>query len=134
MPQDELATSVYRVIIRRALAGDDPANLQLHFEIGVLERYRGQTGYTLIRTDTVGRLSKAREWSLDFGISPDEDALHATWAALLGLPVVVFPVGWSGFGEAASLPPLPSPAGVWAPAASSGVWAAGWRWCAPLVG
>lgn len=49
-------------------------------------------------------------------------------AALLGLPVVVFPVGWAGFAGAASLPVLPGRPGSWAPAAPSGVWAAGFRW------
>lgn len=49
-------------------------------------------------------------------------------AALLGLPVVVFPVGWVGFAGASSLPLLPGRAGSWVPAASSGVWAAGFRW------
>ena len=53
-------------------------------------------------------------------------------AALLGLPVVVFPVGWAAFAGAASLPVLPGAAGVWAPASSSGVWSSGWRWCAPV--
>ncbi|MPZ48292.1 MAG: hypothetical protein GEU75_03095 [Dehalococcoidia bacterium] len=86
MSQDELTTSVYRAVLRRALAGDDAANLMLHFEVAVLDRYRGLAGYSLIRTDTVGRLSRSREWSLDFGIAPEEDAVHATWAALLGLP------------------------------------------------
>jgi hypothetical protein len=80
------ADSVYRVVVRRALAGDDPANLQLHFAVAVLDRYRGAADVSLIRTDTVGRLSKGREWSVDFGIAPDEDVIHASWSALLGLP------------------------------------------------
>ena len=49
-------------------------------------------------------------------------------AALLGLPVVVFPVGWAGFAGAGSLPVLPGRPGRWVPAAASGVWAAGFRW------
>ena len=49
-------------------------------------------------------------------------------AALLGLPVVVFPVGWSGFAGCGSLPALPGPAGSWVPAAASGLWASAWRW------
>jgi hypothetical protein len=48
-------------------------------------------------------------------------------AALLGLPVVVFPVGWSGFAGASSLPALPG-RGRWVAVGRSGPWAAGWRW------
>ncbi len=48
-------------------------------------------------------------------------------AALLGLPVVVFPLGWAGFVGPASLPLLPGRAGRWLPA-GSGLWSAGWRW------
>lgn len=48
-------------------------------------------------------------------------------AALLGLPVFVFPVAWSAFSPAA-LPLLPGAPGAWVPAASSGPWAAGFRW------
>jgi len=50
-------------------------------------------------------------------------------AALLGVPVVVVPVGWPGF-SFSSLPLLPGPVGAWAPAAASGLWSSGWRWSA----
>ena len=87
MTQDQHeSTSVFRVHVRRALAAEDPANLQLHFDVAVLQRYRGAAGFSLIRTDTVGRLTRERAWSIDFGIAPDEDAIHASFAALLGLP------------------------------------------------
>ena len=45
-------------------------------------------------------------------------------AALLGLPVVVFPVGFS----LSSLPALPSGSGRWVPAGSGGVWSSGCLW------
>jgi hypothetical protein len=83
---DSETTSVDHVVVRRALANADPATLQLHFDLAVLDRYRGAAGYTLIRTDTVGRLSRGREWSIDFGIAPDETALHCAIADLLNLP------------------------------------------------
>jgi len=86
MTQDNESVHVYRVLLRRALANEDPANLQLHFEMAVLDRYREAEGYALIRTDTVGRLTKQREWSIDFGIAPDGGAVHASFAALIGLP------------------------------------------------
>jgi len=44
-------------------------------------------------------------------------------AVAAGLLVVVFPVGFSP----SLLPSLPG-GGRWVPAASSGVWASGWRW------
>jgi hypothetical protein len=49
-------------------------------------------------------------------------------AALLGVPVVVFPLGWPSFAGASSLPLLPGAAGRWVRVDSSGPWAAGWRW------
>ncbi len=52
-------------------------------------------------------------------------------AALLGLPVFVFPVGWPGFVPSA-LPVLPGAPGSWVPASSSpsSPWFGGWRWLA----
>ncbi|WAH38933.1 hypothetical protein [Alicyclobacillus dauci] len=50
---------------------------QLFFDSSVLEKYRSLDGYRIIRTDTTGRLSKQGSWSVDFGISGDDDAfLH----------------------------------------------------------
>jgi hypothetical protein len=77
---------LYRIALRRALASDDPARLTLHFDVAVLERYRGSPGISIIRTDTVGRVRKQGGWSLDFGIAPDEDMVHVTWSQLLTLP------------------------------------------------
>ena len=51
-------------------------------------------------------------------------------AAALGVPVVVFPLGWAGFTPSA-LPSLPVP-GVWSPAAPSGVWSGGFKF-SPVV-
>lgn len=78
--------SLYRVVIRRALAGADPKLLQVHFEVAVLERYLQGGGFSIIRTDTVGRIRKQGGWSLDFGIAPDESTIHAPFGELLNLP------------------------------------------------
>ena len=86
MTSDLEATSVYRTMVRRALAGGDPSSLQLHFEAAVFERYRGAAGFSLIRTDTVGRLRKEGGWSLDFGIAPGDEAVHVTMGDLQRLP------------------------------------------------
>jgi hypothetical protein len=78
--------SVYRIAARRALAAGDPALVQLHFDAGVLNRYREGANFSVIRTDTVGRVRQQGGWSLDFGISPEEDTIHAGWGDLLRLP------------------------------------------------
>jgi hypothetical protein len=79
-------TIVLRVLLRRALASEDLANVPLHFEAGVLERYRGAPGFSLIRTDSVGRIKKEGGWALDVGIAADEALLHAFAGDLVRLP------------------------------------------------
>jgi hypothetical protein len=73
-----------KVVARRALMSDDPSLLQVSFDAVVLDAYRGK-GHSIIRTDTVGRVSKERGWSFDFGIAPDERSIHASWRALMTL-------------------------------------------------
>lgn len=76
----------YRVLVRRALVGDNTANMQLHFEAAVLERYREAAGYSVIRTNTVGRVRKQGGWNLDFGIAGDDSVVHICLADLPMLP------------------------------------------------
>jgi hypothetical protein len=78
--------AVFRVALRRALVAGDPALLHLHFSAAVLDRYRGAAGFSVIRTDTVGRVRKQGGWSLDFGIAPEEHAIHVQVTDLLRLP------------------------------------------------
>jgi hypothetical protein len=78
--------AVYRLAVRRALLNSDPALLALHFDMAVLDRYREGKGFSIIRTNTVGRVRKEGGWSLDFGIAPDEDLIHVTYAQMLMLP------------------------------------------------
>jgi hypothetical protein len=78
--------TVYRVALRRALAAGDPVQVQLHFASDVLNRYREGNNFSVIRTDTVGRVRQQGSWSLDFGIAPEEDAIHAAWGDLARLP------------------------------------------------
>jgi len=93
---DNETENVFRVVVRRAFAREDPSNLPLHFEVGVLDRYRGRPGFSLIRTDTVGRLRKEGGWAIDFGIAPGEEAVHANVGDLLALPEEERE-HWSGF-------------------------------------
>ena len=81
--EDEI---LYRVALRRTLMHSEPDQVTLHFEVAVLDRYRAANGFSIIRTDTVGRVRKQGGWSLDFGIAPEEDAIHVQAADLLRLP------------------------------------------------
>jgi hypothetical protein len=74
------------VVVRRALAAADPANLQLHFKAGVLDNYRQAPGYSIVRTNTVGRLKKEGGWVLDFGVAPGDEQIHASIGDLMLLP------------------------------------------------
>lgn len=93
--------TVLRVLLRRLLGRGETADLPVHFEASVLDRYRGAPGHSLIRTNTVGRLRKEGGWSIDLGISPDERLVHAFAADLLRLPAEERE-HWAAF--AASLP------------------------------
>ena len=70
------------VVYRRALQSGDPGLLQISFSAEVLAKYRESTAYSVIRTDTVARVRKQGAWSFDFGISPGETTVHASWRAI----------------------------------------------------
>lgn len=78
MPGQDL---ILAALYRRAFAGDAGV-LPVFFDVQVLDRYRGLDGYTLKRTNTVGRLKQEGGFSLDFGITPTEDMVHVPAAAL----------------------------------------------------
>ena len=71
-----------KLVYRRALTQRDPALLQVAFDATVLDRYRGNAAYSIIRTDTVGRVKKQGAWTLDFGIAPGEESIHTAWSAI----------------------------------------------------
>jgi hypothetical protein len=76
--------SIARQLYERVAAGDILEKVQVFYTADVLERYRTTDGYKIIRTDTSGRVSKAGSWSVDFGISGDEDTLlHTSVEALV---------------------------------------------------
>ncbi|WP_156900155.1 hypothetical protein [Alicyclobacillus contaminans] len=57
---------------------------QLFFTASVLNKYRESGSYKIIRTDTSGRLSHPGVWSVDFGISGEDDTLvHIPVTALV---------------------------------------------------
>ena len=86
MPDSQDYEAVYRIGVRRALVSGDVATLQLFFDVAVVEKYRGASGISVVRTNTVGRVRKQGGWTLDFGISPEEDMVHLPVASLLSLP------------------------------------------------
>jgi hypothetical protein len=82
----ENSATAYRILLRRALRNDDFKNVQLHFEVGVLQRYLGAAGFSIIRTNTVGRIRKQGGWSVDFGIAPDETVIHISQGDVARIP------------------------------------------------
>jgi hypothetical protein len=71
-----------KVVYKRALAQGDPALVQLAFDAAVLDRYREDAAYQVIRTDTAGRVRKQGGWTLDFGIAAADAIVHTSWNAL----------------------------------------------------
>ncbi len=69
---DALRTALYL----RVLAGD-VALAPVWFGQEVLDRYRGQAGWRVIRTDSAGRVKSPAGWSLDFGIAEGDEVIHA---------------------------------------------------------
>ncbi|MBI3952925.1 MAG: hypothetical protein HY330_00250 [Chloroflexi bacterium] len=64
------------LLYRRVLSGPSPLLAPVFLNAAVLERYRGRPGFSLVRTDTIGRLKREGAWSLDFGLSPQEGVIH----------------------------------------------------------
>ncbi len=81
MPDD--AALYLRLLYRRAFAAQDPTLTQVSFDAGVLDKYRGQAGYSLIRSDAVGRLKREGGWSIDVGIGEEGRTVHAALGDLI---------------------------------------------------
>jgi hypothetical protein len=67
--------SIARQMFELIAKGEKTDKVQLHFDASVLAKYRADGNYKIIRTNTSGRVSKVGAWSVDFGISGDDDAL-----------------------------------------------------------
>ncbi len=70
-------------VYRRAFLGQDPALVQVSFDVAVLDKYRSAAGYSLIRTDTVGRIKREGGWTIDVGIGEEGRTIHACLHDLL---------------------------------------------------
>lgn len=69
---------------RRLLQKGDPLLVQVWFSATVLDKYRGSANFQVVRTDTIGRVSRPRVWTVDFGIAGDGNGLiHASLKDLL---------------------------------------------------
>jgi len=79
MPDD----AIYLCLLyRRVFASQDPSLAQVSFHASLLDKYRGQAGVSLIRTNTAGRIKREGAWSIDLGIAED-GTLHASLRDLM---------------------------------------------------
>lgn len=69
------------LLYSRVLAGDTGL-AQVWFHEAVLDKYRSQPGFRVIRTNSAGRVRTQGGWNLDFGISDDDRLIHASAADL----------------------------------------------------
>jgi hypothetical protein len=76
-------SDVLKLVYRRALASADPSLVQLSFDASVIDRYREQGDFQVIRTNTAGRVRKPGGWSIDFGIAGQDRVVHCSWQALV---------------------------------------------------
>jgi hypothetical protein len=75
---------LYRKIVHQKLLAEGDLNLvQVWFSADVLDKYRGSSAYSVVRTDTIGRLSRPRMWTLDFGIAGDDTVIHTSLSDLM---------------------------------------------------
>ena len=75
MPED--ANIYLRLLYRRVFASQDAALAQVSFDPSVIDKYRDKPGYTLVRTNSAGRIKREGAWSLDVGIA-EGSTLHAS--------------------------------------------------------
>jgi hypothetical protein len=78
----ETADVPQRTLLYGRVLGGDLGIAQLWFDQRVLDRYRGQAGFRVIRTNTAGRLRAPAGWTIDFGIAADDRLMHAAAADL----------------------------------------------------
>jgi hypothetical protein len=67
-----------RLALYLRVLGGDLGAAHAWFDQRVLDRYRAQPGWRVMRTNTVGRVKSPEGWSLDFGIAGSDGIVHAT--------------------------------------------------------
>ena len=84
MPHDTASTvDPQRSALYLRVLGGDLGAAHLWFDQHVLDRYRAQSGWRVMRTNTVGRLRSPDGWSLDFGIAEGDALVHSSLAELI---------------------------------------------------
>jgi hypothetical protein len=81
-PSQESATQPQVALLYRRVLGGDTGLAQVWFSSGVLDRYRSQSGYRVLRTNSAGRIRAPGGWTLDFGIADDDRLIHVSAADL----------------------------------------------------
>jgi hypothetical protein len=66
-----------RALLYLRVLGGALGAAQVWFDQRVLDRYRAQAGFRVIRTNTAGRVRSPAGWTLDFGIAGDDQVIHA---------------------------------------------------------
>jgi hypothetical protein len=66
------------VALSMRVLGGDLGAAHLWFDAHVLDRYREQAGWRVMRTNSVGRLRSPEGWSIDFGIAEPDALLHTS--------------------------------------------------------
>ncbi len=74
---DQPRTDALRTAVFLRILGGDLAATPVWFGQDVLDRYRGQPGCRVMRTNSAGRVKAAAGWSLDFGIADGDRLIHA---------------------------------------------------------
>ena len=77
--------------------GGDTGFAQVWFHQQVLDKYRSQAGFRVIRTNTAGRVQVRGGWSLDFGIADGDQLIHASAADLAQRLPAVERRHWASF-------------------------------------
>jgi hypothetical protein len=75
-------TDPQRTALCLRVLGGDLGLAQIWFDQHVLDRYRGQSGWRVLRTNSAGRVRSPDGWSLDFGIADKDRLIHASAADL----------------------------------------------------
>ena len=71
------------LLYRRVVSGQSPLLAPVFLNSAVLEKYRGRPGFSLMRSNTIGRLKREGSWSLDLGISPQNGIIHLSLGDLI---------------------------------------------------
>ena len=72
------SAAVQLEVYRRSFTKSDPSLIQVSLDVTVLDRYLGLSGYSITRTDTVGRIKREGGWTLDFGIADEDRTVHVS--------------------------------------------------------